>query len=50
VDETYDCEVRAELSLASGGHEQHDDARDEEHQKESADQLCEICRKSSFLH
>jgi hypothetical protein len=50
VDETYDGEVRSELRLTSGGHEQRHDARDEEHQKESADQLGEICRKSSFLH
>ena len=50
VDETYDSEVRSELRLASGGNEQHDNADDEEHQKESADQLGEICRKSSFLH
>ena len=50
VDETYDGEVTAELSLASGRHEQNDDGADEEHQEEGADQLCEICRKSSFLH
>ena len=50
VDEADDREVRAELRLASGGNEQHDNADDEEHQKESADQLGEICRKSSFLH
>ena len=50
VDEADDREVRAELGLVAGRHEQHDHAGDEEHQQESADQLGEICRKSSFLH
>ena len=43
-------EVRAELGVVAGRHEQHDHADNEEHQQESADQLCEICRKSSLLH
>ena len=50
VNEADDGEVGAELSLIAGGDEQHDDAADEEHQQESADQLGEICRKSSLLH
>ena len=38
------------LRLFAGGDEKHDDAGDEEHQQEGADQLSKICRKSSFLH
>ncbi|MBW8060365.1 MAG: hypothetical protein FVQ78_08580 [Solirubrobacterales bacterium] len=48
--EADDGEVRAELGLVARGHVQHDHADDEEHQQEGADQLGEICRKSSFLH
>ena len=50
MDETDNREIRAELCLVSRSHEQHDDTGDEEHQQERADQLGEICRKSSFLH
>ena len=45
-----DGEVGAELRLVPGGHEQHHDAADEEHQQEVSDQLGDVGRKSSILH
>jgi hypothetical protein len=50
VDEPDDSEIRAELSLTPGRHEQNDDAADEEDQQKRADQLSKICGKTSFLH
>jgi hypothetical protein len=50
VDETDDGKVSSELRLIAGGQKQNDHTADEEHQQESADQLGEICRKSSLLH
>jgi hypothetical protein len=49
MDNADDGEIGAELGLISRGDEKHDDAGDEEHQQESADQLGEIGRKPTLL-